>query len=198
MSKRDFYEILGVNRDASDDEIKNLPQVSHEAPPTAIQTTHRPSENGECKEAYEILSDGQNVLPMTNTDTSASTHKQVWVAVAFGGGSGGFGDASGILTKYLAAEVAAEVEVTFQHLSWPDLRYNLEVTLEQAAHGTETKNCIPTMESCDPCDTGSGAKPARKQKPPNMSRALVSTFTARLLLDSTNLPKMPWHRSLYS
>ena len=44
-----------------------------------------------------------------------------------------------------------------------DLRYNLEITLEQAAHGTETKIRIPTMEICEPCN-GSGAKPGTQPK----------------------------------
>ena len=142
MSKRDFYEILGVNRDASDEEIKKAYRK--------MAMKHHPDRNPdnpgaeekfkETKEAYEILSDGQKRSAYDQYG-HAGVDQQAGMV---GGGGGGGGGRSNI---YRGA----------------DLRYNLEITLEQAAHGTETKIRIPTMEVCEPCH-GSGAKAGTQPK----------------------------------
>src|SRR5574343_55566 len=142
MSKRDFYEILGVNRDASDDEIKKayrkLAMKYH--PDRNPDNPSAEEKFKEAKEAYEILSDGQKRAAYDQFG-HAGVDPQAGMG---GGGCGGGGGRSNI---YRGA----------------DLRYNLEISLEQAAHGTETKIRIPTMEVCEPCK-GSGAKPGTQPK----------------------------------
>jgi molecular chaperone DnaJ len=165
MAKRDYYEILGVNRDASDDEIKKSYRK--------LAMKHHPDRNPddkdaearfkEVKEAYEMLSDSQkraayDAYGHAGVDASmgggAGGAGQGGFADAFGdifgeifGGAGGGGGRGGRSNVYRGA----------------DLRYNLEVSLEEAAHGTETRIRIPTMEDCETCH-GSGAKPGTQPK----------------------------------
>jgi len=80
----------------------------------------------------------------------------------FGGGAGGFSDAfGGIFDEIFGGGGARGGRSNIYRGA--DLRYNLEITLEQAAFGTETKIRIPTMEVCEPCQ-GSGAKAGTQPK----------------------------------
>ncbi|MDD5181084.1 MAG: molecular chaperone DnaJ [Gallionellaceae bacterium] len=152
MAKKDYYEVLGVNRDASEDEIKKAYRK--------LAMKHHPDRNPdnpkaeehfkEAKEAYEVLSDAQQRVsydryghagePGMGPGFGAGAHEFDFGDIfgdIFGGGRGG-----GRSNVHRGA----------------DLRYNLEITLEQAARGTETKIRVPAMVDCDTCH-GSGAKP---------------------------------------
>ncbi|MGB4467171.1 MAG: molecular chaperone DnaJ [Azovibrio sp.] len=160
MSKKDFYEILGVNRDASDDEIKKayrkLAMKYHpDRNPDNPATEERFKE---AKEAYEILSDTQKRAAYDQYG-----HAGVDPQAGFGGGGGAgfsnFSDAfGGIFDEIFGGRSGSGGGSRSNIYRGADLRYNLEISLEQAAHGTETKIRIPTMEVCEPCH-GSGAKP---------------------------------------
>jgi molecular chaperone DnaJ len=108
----------------------------------------------EAKEAYEILSDEQK-----RTAYDQYGHAGV-DPQARGGGGGGFGDAfSDIFGDIFGGGGGSRSNV----YRGADLRYNLEITLEDAAHGSETRIRIPTMTECEACD-GSGAKKGTQPK----------------------------------
>ncbi len=163
MSKRDFYEILGVNRDASDEEIKKayrkLAMKFH--PDRNPDNPSAEEKFKEAKEAYEILSDAQKRAAYDQYG-HAGVDPQAGMGGGFGGGGGGFADAfGGIFDEIFGGRGGGGGRSNVYRGA--DLRYNLEITLEQAAHGTETKIRIPTMEECETCH-GSGAKPGTQPK----------------------------------
>jgi len=155
MSKRDYYEILGVNRDASEDEIRKAFRK--------LAMKHHPDRNPdnpksedrfkEAKEAYDVLGDADKRAAYdrfghAGVDASAG-------AGFAGAGLGNFADAFGdIFGDIFGAGRGARSNV----YRGADLRYNLEITLEEAARGTETRIRIPSMQECGTCH-GSGAKP---------------------------------------
>jgi molecular chaperone DnaJ len=75
-----------------------------------------------------------------------------------------------------------------------DLRYNLEISLEDAARGTETKHPHPTMEECEPA-MAPGAKPGTAADDlPDLRRPRPGAHAAGLLLDPADLPALPRQR----
>ncbi|WP_415033216.1 molecular chaperone DnaJ [Azonexus sp.] len=168
MSKRDFYEILGVNRDAADDEIKKayrkLAMKYH--PDRNPDNPAAEDKFKEAKEAYEILSDNQKRAAYDQYG-HAGVDPQAGMGGGFGGGAGmgGFADAfGGIFDEIFGGRGGGGGGGARSNIyRGADLRYNLEITLEQAAKGTETKIRIPTMEVCEPCK-GSGAKAGTQPK----------------------------------
>ena len=161
MSKRDFYEILGVNRDASDDEIKKAyRKLAMKYHPDRNPDNPKAEEQfKEAKEAYEILSDAQKRAAYDQYG-HAGVDPQAGMGGGFGGGAGmgGFADAFGGIFDEIFGGRGGAGGGRSNIYRGADLRYNLEITLEQAAFGTETKIRIPTMEECEHCH-GSGAKP---------------------------------------
>ena len=151
MAKRDYYEVLGVNRDASDEDIKKAYRK--------LAMQHHPDRNPdnpkseeqfkEAKQAYEILSASDKRAAYDRFG-----HQGVEAGAGAGAGAGGFGDAFGDIFSEIFGGGRPRSNV----YRGADLRYNLEITLEDAARGTETKIRIPTLEGCETCH-GSGAKP---------------------------------------
>ncbi|NJD25230.1 MAG: molecular chaperone DnaJ [Betaproteobacteria bacterium] len=165
MSKRDFYEILGVNRDASDDEIKKAyRKLAMKYHPDRNPDNPKAEEHfKEAKEAYEILSDSQKRAAYDQFG-HAGVDPQAGMGGGFGGGGGGFADAfGGIFDEIFGGRGGGGGGGRSNVYRGADLRYNLDISLEQAAHGTETKIRVPTMEECGTCH-GSGAKAGTQAK----------------------------------
>jgi molecular chaperone DnaJ len=157
MAKRDYYEVLGVNRDADEETLKRAYRK--------LAMKHHPDRNSgnpeaeamfkEAKEAYEVLSE-----PEKRAAYDRFGHAGVDPSAGAGGfrpgGFENFADAFGDIFSDIFGGGGGRTRSTV--FRGADLRYNLEVTLEQAARGTETKIRIPTSEPCETCK-GTGAKP---------------------------------------
>src|SRR5204862_4029451 len=168
MAKRDYYTVLGLNRDASEEDIKKayrkLAMKFHPDRNPDDKTTEEKFK--EAKEAYEILTDARkraayDQFGHAGVDPSAGFGAAG--ARGFGGpeGFGGFADAFGdIFGEIFGQGGRGRGNGMFRGA---DLRYNLDLSLEEAARGAEVKIRIPTMETCHTCH-GSGAKPGTEPK----------------------------------
>ena len=153
--ERDYYEVLGVDRGASDDEIKKAFKK--------LAMKHHPDRNPdnpnaeasfkEAKIAYEVLSDNQK----------RATYDQfghAGINQNMGGGGPGdfsdFGDAFGDIFGDIFGGSGRSNQRSNVYRG-ADLRYNMEISLDQAYKGTETKIKIPVMSVCKSC-SGTGAK----------------------------------------
>jgi len=168
MPKRDYYSTLGVNRDASDEEIKKAYRK--------LAMKHHPDRNPDdkasedkfkdAKEAYEVLSDPKKRAAY-NQFGHAGVDPAAFGAGArgFGGqeGFGGFADAFGDIFGEIFGNAGGGRSRGSGVFRGADLRYNLELSLEEAARGTEARIRIPAMEECATCH-GSGAQPGTQAK----------------------------------
>jgi molecular chaperone DnaJ len=157
MAKRDFYETLGVAKNASDDEIKKayrkLAMKFH--PDRNPDSKQSEDKFKEAKEAYEMLSD-----PQKREAYDRFGHAGVDPNVGGGAGagfSGGFSDAFGDIFGDIFGGGGRQRGGP-QVYRGADLRYNLDITLEQAANGFDTTIRVPSWDECETCH-GSGAKP---------------------------------------
>src|SRR5918911_3259729 len=160
MSKRDYYEVLGVARGATEQEIKSAYRK--------LAVRYHPDKNPgdkeaeekfkEAAEAYSVLSDGEqrrryDRFGHAGVSSSAGAN---WGAPGFGGLEDilgdlfGFGDVFGAGARSGARRSAAQ--------RGADLRYDLEITLEEAAAGMTAQLRIPRLEACEKCKA-TGAQP---------------------------------------
>ena len=169
MAKRDYYTVLGVNRDASDEDLKKayrkLAMKHH--PDRSPDDKGAEERFKEAKEAYEVLSE-----PRKRAAYDQFGHAGVDPSAGFGAGAarggpegfGGFADAFGdIFSEIFGQQGPGQARRGSGVFRGADLRYNLDLTLEEAARGTEARIRIPTMEQCETCK-GSGAKPGTQPK----------------------------------
>ncbi|MES9852519.1 MAG: molecular chaperone DnaJ [Candidatus Thiodiazotropha sp. L084R] len=162
MAKKDYYEVLGVNKNASEADIKKayrrLAMKYHPDRNTEGSSEDTEKSFKEAKEAYEILSDAQK-------RAAYDQFGHAGVDQTMGGGfSGGdanfsdiFGDVFGDIFGGARGGGGSRVH------RGADLRYNLQLSLEDAVAGTTVKIRVPTLVKCDACD-GSGAKKGSSPK----------------------------------
>lgn len=157
MSKRDYYETLDVKRDVNEADLKKayrrLAMKYH--PDRNTDNEEAEEKFKEAKEAYEILSDAQK-------RAAYDQYGHAGVDPSMGGGHGGagfsgdFGDIFGDVFGDIFGGARGGRGHSRAHRG-SDLRYNLELSLEDAVFGKEVDIRVPTLETCSSC-SGSGAK----------------------------------------
>ena len=161
--KRDYYEVLGVGREASETEIKSAYRrlaLQHHPDRNPDKQEEAGEKFKEITEAYSVLADAQKRAASDRYGHAAVGGGATWspdfTSTIFSdfedifGDLFGFGDAFGRAGRQ-RSRTAGGV----------DLRYDLAITLEEAAKGLETKIKIPRWEACPTCE-GSGAKKGSK------------------------------------
>lgn len=154
-TKRDYYDILGLPKAATDDDIKKsfrkLAQQWHPDVNTASEAHDRFTE---INEAYQVLSD-----PQRRQAYDMFGHAGVGGAGSGGpnpfGGFQGFGD---IFDAFFGGQAGAAGTRRGRPPAGSDLRYDLRITFDEAIHGTEKEISFTSMGSCETCN-GSGAEP---------------------------------------
>ena len=163
-NKRDYYEVLGVAKDASEEDMKkSYRKLAMKYHPDRNPDNKEAEEKfKEAKEAYEMLSDA-NKRAAYDRFGHAGVDPSMGAGPGAGGpGMGGFADAFGDIFEGIFGGGGGRGGRSNVYRG-SDLRYNLEITLEQAARGYETKIRIPSVEECETCH-GSGAKPGTSTK----------------------------------
>ncbi|WP_078379643.1 molecular chaperone DnaJ [Sutcliffiella halmapala] len=158
MSKRDYYEVLGVSKSASKDEFKKAyRKLSKQYHPDINKAADAADKFKEIKEAYEVLSDDQK---RAHYDQFGHTDPNQ----GFGGGSdfgGGFGFEDIFETFFGGQGGGRRRRDPNAPRQGADLQYTMTLSFEEAAFGKETNIEIPVEETCDSC-SGTGAKPGTK------------------------------------
>lgn len=163
MTKRDYYNVLGVNREASDDQIKKaFRKVARQYHPDlqADPQEKKKSEEKfkEANEAYEVLSnpDQRKRYDMFG---HAGGPQGFSGTEGFDFGRGGFSDVFGdIFEDFFGGRRHSHSE------QGNDLQYNLELSFQEAIYGKEAKLKIPRWEGCEECK-GTGARSSNAIKP---------------------------------
>ena len=171
MAKRDYYEILGVPRNASEEDIKKayrkLAMKYHPDRNQGDSSKKAEEHFKEAKEAYEMLSDAQKRAAYDQyghagvDPNMAGGFRPGAGAEGFGGFAEAFGDIFGDI--FGGAAGAGQRRGGQQVFRGSDLSYAMEITLDEAARGKETQIRIPSWDSCETCH-GSGAKPGTSPK----------------------------------
>lgn len=163
MSKRDYYEVLGVPKNADEGEVKKAyRRIAMKFHPDRNPDDPKAEEKfKEASEAYEVLSDAEK-------RKAYDQFGHAGVNSQFGGGGAGpgdFGSFSDVFSDVFGDIFGSAGGGRGGRRSGPqrgsDLRYNLDMTLEEAVRGVEKKIRIPTLVTCEVCN-GSGAKPGSK------------------------------------
>ena len=160
MSKLDYYEVLGVARTASDQEIKSAYR--------RLAVKYHPDKNPndasaeekfkEAAEAYSVLQDSEQRRRYDrfgHAGVSAGAGAGSWGAPGFGGIEDILGDLFGFGDVFGGSRSGSRRSAAQRGA---DLRYDLEITLEEAANGMTAQLRIPRLEGCEACK-GSGAAP---------------------------------------
>jgi molecular chaperone DnaJ len=158
MSKRDYYEVLGVSRTATDTEIKSAYR--------RLAVRFHPDKNPgdasseekfkEAAEAYTVLADAEQRQRYDHFGHAgvSSGAGQTWGAPGFGGIEDILGDLFGFSDVFSGGRGTRRTSAQ----RGADLRYDLEITLEEAYNGMTAQLRIPRLETCESCK-GNGAAP---------------------------------------
>lgn len=163
MEKRDYYEVLGVARNASQDEIKK----AYRKKALELHPDRNPGDKvseekfKEATEAYSVLSDAEQRRKYDQFGHSAFDQRG-------GGGFQGFGDFAGfedifgdLFSSFFGGNMGGAGHSSSRGRSGRDLRYDLDISFEEAVFGTEKEITISRRAQCEHCE-GSGCKKGSK------------------------------------
>ncbi len=162
MSKRDYYDVLGVQRGAGDSDLKGAYRK--------LAMKHHPDRNPgdkHCEQRFKEINEAYEVLKDPDKRAAYDRYGHAAFEQGMGGGPAGFG-----------ADFASTFADIFDDFfgmgrrqgrgsgreRGADLRYNMEITLEESYHGKAAEVRIPTSMTCEVC-SGTGAKSGTKPKP---------------------------------
>jgi len=204
MSKRDYYEILGVPKNASEEDIKKAYRK--------LAMKHHPDRNQgdtakgaedkfkEAKEAYEMLSNAQKRAAYDQYGHAGVDPNMRGPGGPGAEGFGGFAEAFGDIFGDMFGQQGGRGRGAGgrQVYRGSDLSYAMEITLEEAARGKDAQIRIPSWESCDTCH-GSGAKPGTSAKTcTTCSGSGTVQMRQGFLQRAADLPALPWHGQNHS
>lgn len=170
MEKRDYYDVLGVSKDASQDDIKRAyRKLAVQYHPDRNKSPDATDKFKEVSEAYAVLSDdekrrmydqfghaGIDGRYTTEDIFSGVDFDSIFRDSGFGGGFGGFGGFESIFDVFFGNRRARTREPRVQR--GEDIQVELEITLKEAASDIERQIDVPRRERCPVCE-GTGAEP---------------------------------------
>jgi molecular chaperone DnaJ len=167
MAKRDYYEVLGVPKNASDDDIKKayrkLAMKHHPDRNQGDEAKKAEEKFKEAKEAYETLSDASKRAAYDQFGHAGVDPNMGMGRGAGAEGFGGFAEAFGDIFGDIFGGGGRRGGGGREMYRGSDLSYAMEITLEEAAGGKESQIRVPSWDGCDTCH-GSGAKPGTSAK----------------------------------
>src|ERR1700674_1355139 len=153
--KRDYYEVLGVNRDASDEEIKRSYRRAAQRHRRDIDASDGAEQRfKELNEAYRVLSDRQRRSAYDMFGHAGVDGASAGAAGGVGGGFGPFGD---IIDAFFGGSPAGG-RGRRRVVAGADLRYDLTIEFAEAVSGVAREISFPTLVRCPTCE-GTGAEP---------------------------------------
>ena len=162
-NKRDYYEVLGVSKGASDDEVKKAYRKLAKKYHPDLNPNNKEAEAKfkEVNEAYEVLSDSQKRARYDKFGHAANDPNSGFGGFGGQGGFDGF-DFGDIFESFFGGGFGGRGQRTKNGpRRGNDLRYALDITFKEAAFGVEKEISIQRMETCDVCH-GSCGKPGEK------------------------------------
>lgn len=153
MAKRDYYEVLGVEKGASAQEIKKAFR--------RVAMKYHPDRNPDDKDADEKFKEAQEAYEILGDEEKKSAYDRFGHAGVDGSAGGGFGGGGGAGFGDIFGDVFGDIFGGGGGRGGPargsDLRYDLQLDLEDAVRGKTVQIDVPTMVHCDTCD-GTGAR----------------------------------------
>jgi len=154
-AERDYYEVLGVERGASDADIKRaFRKLAQQWHPDVNKQPEAQERFKEINEAYQVLSDSQRRQAYDMFGRAGVSG--AGADGGFGAGAAGFGGFSDIFDAFFGGSMAGASRRA-RHTQGSDLRYDLRISFQEAVLGTEKEIEFPVLGRCDTCG-GSGAK----------------------------------------
>lgn len=164
MEQRDYYEVLGVGRQASEDEIKKAYRK--------LAFKYHPDRNQGDKEAEAKFKEAAEAYDVLRDPDKRARYDQFGFAGLGQGGGPGFGNADDIFSHF--GDIFGDLFGGFggqTRNSGPvvgsDLRYTLSITFEQAAHGDSIKLTLPRHKQCPDCHGTGAAAGSKREKCPH-------------------------------